>query len=167
MEHKLSSNADLAHEGAAKNIIIIALIAGTLDAIGAIVVYRADPVKLFQFIASGAFGVEAFSGGTVMAFWGLLFHYIIASAWTVIFFFMYPAIRILRKNRYVTGLLYGIFVWIIMNQIIIPLSKIPQAPFNLKSALTGASILVVMIGLPISLLTYRYYNKRNSRETTV
>ena len=165
MEHKLTSHPSVTHEGAVKNIIVIALIAGTLDAVGAIVVYRADPIKLFQFIASGAFGVEAFSGGVGMAFWGLLFHYIIASAWTVLFFFMYPAIKILRKNRYVTGLLYGIFVWIIMNLIIVPMSKIPQAPFNLKSALTGASILVVMIGLPISLLTYRYYSKRNSQET--
>jgi uncharacterized membrane protein YagU involved in acid resistance len=166
MEHKLTSHAGVTHEGAVKNIIIIALIAGTLDAVGAIVIYRADPVKLFQFIASGAFGVEAFSGGTVMACWGLLFHYIISSAWTVIFFFMYPALTILRKNRYLTGLLYGIFVWLVMNQIIMPLSKIPQAPFNFKSALTGISILIVMVGLPISLLTHRYYSKRNSEKTS-
>jgi hypothetical protein len=165
MEHKLTSHVGVAHEGAIKKIIIIALIAGTLDAVGAIVIYRANPVKLFQFIASGAFGVEAFSGGVVMAFWGILFHYIIALAWTAIFFFMYPAIKILRKNRYITGLLYGIFVWLVMNQIIIPLSKIPQAPFNFKSALIGASILVAMVGLPISLLTHRYYSMRNSQKT--
>ncbi len=164
MEHKLTSHTRVMSEGAAKKILIIFLVAGTLDALAAIVIYQADPLKLFQFIACGVFGAEAFSGGVGMALWGVFFHYFIASAWTVIFFFMYPAVNILRKNPYVTGLLYGIFIWIVMNQIVIPMSKIPQAPFNFKSALIGASILMLMVGLPISLLTYRYYNKRNSQQ---
>src|SRR5688572_7996093 len=91
---------------------------------------------------------------------GVIFHYFIAFSWTILFFFMYPALPIMRKNKYITGLLYGIFVWIVMNRVVIPLSEIAQRPFNLKGALTGMSILMVAIGLPISILTHRYYARR-------
>jgi uncharacterized membrane protein YagU involved in acid resistance len=66
----------------------------------------------------------------------------------------------MRKNKYIAGLLYGIFVWIIMNRVVIPLSEIQQRPFDLKGALTGMSILMVAIGLPISILTHRYYLRK-------
>jgi hypothetical protein len=144
-----------------RTIILTGLLAGTLDAIAAIVVSQASPAAVFKFIASGAFGAgKAFSGGDIMIVWGILFHYFIALSWTALFFFMYPALPLIRKNKYITGLLYGIFVWIMMNRVVIPLSEIPQKPFNFKGALTGMSILMVAIGLPISILTHRYYVRK-------
>lgn len=47
-----------------------------------------------------------------------------------------------------------------MNRVVIPLSEIAQRPFNLKGALTGMSILMIAIGLPISILTHRYFLRR-------
>ena len=162
MEPKIITQSDsLSSAGPWRTIILTGLLAGTLDAIAAIVVSQASPAAVFKFIASGAFGAgKAFSGGDVMIVWGVFFHYFIALSWTVLFFFMYPALPWMRKNKYITGLLYGIFVWIIMNRVVIPLSEIPQRPFNLKGALTGMSILMVAIGLPISILTHRYYLRK-------
>lgn len=161
MEHKLTSQTPSTYEGSFKTIVIIGLIAGTLDLTTAIIVSGVNPITLLQYIASGAFGAEkAFSGGLMMAFWGVIFHYFIAFSWTVLFFFAYPALKFLQKNKYITGLLYGLFVWIIMNLIIVPLSQIPPRPFNITGALKQASILMVMIGLPISILTHRFYSKR-------
>src|SRR5688500_18718690 len=162
MEPKLVSHSnDVSSEAPWKTILIIGLLAGTLDALGAIVVYQAEPAGLFKFIARGAFGAgRAFSGGVEMVMWGILFHYFIAYAWTTLFFFLYPTASFMRKNKYVTGLLYGIFVWIIMNRVILPLSEIPQQPFNIRGALIGASILMVAIGLPIAILTHRYYSRK-------
>ena len=162
MEPKIITQSDsLSSAGPWRTIILTGLLAGTLDAIAAIVVSQASPAAVFKFIASGAFGAgKAFSGGDIMIVWGVLFHYFIALSWTVLFFFMYPALPWMRKNKYITGLLYGIFVWIIMNRVVIPLSEIPQRPFNLKGALTGMSILMVAIGLPISILTHRYYLRK-------
>jgi len=48
-------------------------------------------------------------------------------------------------------------VWLIMNRIVVPLSRIPGGPFNLKNALIGLSIIIVAIGLPLSFMAYRYY----------
>ena len=162
MEPKIITQSDaLSSASPWRTIILTGLLAGTLDAIAAIVVSQASPAAVFKFIASGAFGAgKAFSGGDIMIVWGVLFHYFIALSWTGLFFFMYPALPWIRKNKYITGLLYGIFVWIMMNRVVIPLSEIPQRPFNLKGALTGMSILMVAIGLPISILTHRYYLRK-------
>ncbi len=166
MEQKLTPPPREINEGPAKTIVLTGLIAGTLDAIAAIVVSGSTPVQVFQYIASGAFGAEkAFSGGLTMVIWGVVFHYFIAFSWTILFFFLFPTISFLRKNEYITGLIYGIFVWTMMKFVVLPFSKIPQSPFNLKGALIGASILMVMIGLPISILTHRYYSKRKGNAT--
>jgi hypothetical protein len=146
---------------ALKIIIFTGFVVGTLDMLGAIVVYQADPARMFRFIASGAFGAgTAFSGGAIMVVWGIVFHYAIAFAWTIVFFFVYPWLPILGKNKYITGALYGVFIWLIMNKVVIPLSAIASGPFDLKSATIGASILIVAVGVPISLLTHRYYTRK-------
>lgn len=144
-----------------KAILFAALLAGTLDIIGAVIVYQANPTQVFKFIASGAFGAgRAFSGGSDMVAWGIAFHYIISLAWTIAFFFIYPLFPILSKNKYITGALYGIVIWVVMNKVIIPLSAIPPAPFNLRSAAIAALILIVAVGLPIAILTHRYYSRK-------
>ena len=162
MEQKSIGSSPAFHlESAWRAILLTGLIAGTLDALGPILINKANPKLMFQFIASGAFGSErAFAGGTPMVVWGVLFHYFIAYSWTTLFFLLYPAIPFLRKNKYITAVLYGVFVWIVMNRVVIPLSKIQQGPFNIKGALTGAAILIVAIGLPVSILARRYYSRK-------
>ena len=62
-----------------KAILKTGLIAGTLDILAAIVILaKMNAVGVLQYVASGVFGKEAFSGGTTMAIAGLIFHYIIA-----------------------------------------------------------------------------------------
>ena len=143
-----------------KAILIIGLIAGTLDITTAIIYYKVAPLTMGQVIASGAVGREAaFAGGLPMSLLGWFFHYFIATTWATIFFLLYPRIKILSTwNSVVVGLLYGVVVWIGMNRIVLPLSQIKQGPFNLTQALIGMTILMIMIGLPISVLTRRYYS---------
>src|SRR5688572_30989011 len=131
----MTESSALSSAGPWRTIILTGLLAGTLDAVAAIVVSQASPAAVFRFIASGAFGAgQAFSGGDVMIIWGVFFHYFIAFCWTVLFFFLYPAWPWMRKNKYITDLLYGIFVWIIMNVVVIPISELAQRPFHLEAA---------------------------------
>ena len=143
-----------------KAILQTGLIAGTLDLIGAIVsstiLNQKIPYKIFHYIASGIFGKEAFAGGTVMVFWGLLFHYIIAYSFTFLYFWLYPKIGFLAMNRVLSGILYGAFVWVIMNRVIVPLSNVPTGPFNLTQALVGMVVLMLMIGLPVATGAAKY-----------
>jgi hypothetical protein len=141
-----------------KAILFLGVLVGTLDILGATIVYQAHPAQIFKAVASGAFGVgTAFSGGATMVVWGIIFHYIIAFAWTVAFFFIYPLLPILWKNRFVTGTLYGVVIWVFMNIIVLPLSAITPGPFNVTAAAIGALILILAIGIPLAILIHRHY----------
>lgn len=142
---------------ALRTIIAGGMLAGTLDALAAIIVFNVSPEKLFQFIASAAFGSDAFSGGLFTVLWGAFFHYFIAFSWTILFFFIYPVVYRYIKNRGVTVFLYGILIWLVMNRIVIPLTFLSQPPFDLNQALVGSAILIFAVSLPIVLFTHRYY----------
>ena len=148
-----------------KSILAAWLIAGTLDISSAIISYSINTkdslLGLFQFIASGAFGNAAFSGGVPMAIAGLLFHYLIALTWTVIFFLLYPKLKFLSANRFIVGVLYGIFVWLVMNLIVLRLSRVPMINYHVSHIIAGTLYLIFCIGIPVSLLAGRYYSKNN------
>ena len=149
-----------------KIIAFTCLLAGTLDILSAIVDssirFKISPIELFQFIASGAFGPNAFSGGIPTAIAGLLFHYFIASCWTVFFFLVIPKFKLSPKYKIPVGLLYGIFVWLIMNLIVVPLSNVHKVKFTWSHTIMGMLYLMFMIGLPVSLMFYRFYFNQNN-----
>jgi hypothetical protein len=78
----------------------------------------------------------------------------------LLFYYLYPRMKVLTANKFIVGLLYGIFVWCVMNLIVVPLSQIPARPFQLQGAVINAVVLMFMIGLPISLMANKYYGKR-------
>jgi hypothetical protein len=147
--------------GTTKAILITGLIAGSLDLTAAIIVYHVNPASMLRGIASGAFGKEAFTAGGWIVLMGLFFHYFIATSWTTLYFLVYPKIKLLQKNKYASGVCYGVVVWLVMNRIVLPLTYIKgPATFQIERALIGMSILVFMIGLPIAILTHRHYANR-------
>lgn len=147
-----------------KTIIIAWLIAGTLDISSAIINFlitsKSSLLGLFQYIASGIFGDSAFNGGVPMALAGLIIHYFIAFTWTIIFFFIYPKIKVLSSNKIIIGFLYGIIIWIIMNKIILKLSNVPHINFSMLHDILGTLYLMFCIGLPLSFIIGNYYSKR-------
>ena len=143
----------------ANTIIITGLLAGTLDAVAALLVYQVKPMNMFRFIASGVFGPKALTGGLSMALWGVLFHYIIAFSWTFLFFFLHPRISGISPGKYVNGVVYGVLIWLVMNLIVLPMSRVGQAPLALKPSIIGAVILIFAVGLPVSLFVHRHYSR--------
>lgn len=142
-------------------IVLTGLLAGTLDAIGAFAWnYPTSPLKVFKFIASGAFGKAAFAGGTNMVLWGILFHYIIALSFSAVLFLMYPSFISKLRNKYVTAIVFALITWAITTLIIVPLSCIGWRPLHLKGVLIGFGILIFTIGLPVVLIADRFYFKK-------
>jgi hypothetical protein len=145
-------------------ILHAGFIAGLLDITGATISYviqrHREPTRMYQFIASGVFGKKAFEGGWIMAALGLLFHFMVAYIFTLIFFFLYPRIRLLSKNRVVTGLVYGLLVWSAMQFVVLPLSNVTRLPLKPVQAMIGIGVLMLCIGLPLSFMAYRYYRGR-------
>ena len=152
---------------AASVIVLAGLLTGTLDGMAAIIQYvvirGGSPVNVFVHIASGVFGSAAFSRGISVALWGVFFHYCIAFIWAVIFFQVYPRIAFLARNRLVTGLLLGLFIWLVMNLVVLPLSNVPPLRFNPVRVSLGIIILMLCVGLPITWLTAGYYARKAAK----
>ena len=136
-------------------------IAGALDAGAAVVLFFSaggtDPARVFQFIASGVFGADAFLGGVEMAVWGVVFHFAIALIFAAFFFLIYPSVRQYVSNPVAIGLLYGLLIWLFMNRIVLPLSNAPVQPFDPARAVIGMVVLMVLVGLPIALIAHKHY----------
>ena len=139
-------------------IIKAGIIVGTLDILSAFIYVFIKTGKfifsfsILKFIASGIFGKDALSGKGTMIFCGLILHYIIAFAFTIFFFWLFPKIKVAEKNIILTGIVYGTFTWMVMNLIVLPLSDIPYRPFNIFNAITNIIILIICIGIPLSFM---------------
>jgi hypothetical protein len=143
-------------------LLLLCLIAGTLDAIAAILMtWKYPATTVFKFIASGWFGTAALKGGTEMVVCGVLFHYLIASIHSCIFFFLYPGFKRVVGNKIVIAIIIGVLIWAIMEFVVLPLTNIPRrlAPEPISSMLIGAGVLCVTLGAPIVIIANRYYSK--------
>lgn len=144
-------------------IFLSGLIAGTLDILAAIVIYsvilqKTTAIKILQSIASGIFKKDAYSGGSQMALYGLLLHYFIALVFAWFYFTIYPYFTFLKKNALLAGILYGIFVWIVMNLVVLPtvFPVLPEKHFDFPLILS-ILILICCIGIPIAFITRKYH----------
>lgn len=148
---------------ATKTIFRATFVAGTLDILSALILYgfvfsQVGPQRILQSIASTLLGKAAFQGGAGPDILGLGIHYSISLVFATLYFFGYPSIPFLKKNRIVSGLLYGLFVWMVMNLAVLPLIGYAKFPSRWDSILKGALILMFALGLPISFITSRHYS---------
>ena len=119
------------------------------------------PTRIFQSVASGLLGPKSFQGGAKTAALGLFLHFLIAFIWAVIYFVASRRILFLTQRPVIAGLLYGEFVWLIMNCVVVPLSAIHRWPprFDAASVITGPIGHMFLVGLPIALAVKRWAPK--------
>jgi phage shock protein PspC (stress-responsive transcriptional regulator) len=140
--------------GAGLAILCGTLVVGTLDALDAIIFFGvrgATPVRIFQSIASGLIGRDAFQGDNRTAWLGVVLHYLIAFLIVLVFFLISRRVRFLIEHPIVSGLAYGIAVYFTMNHLVIPLSAAVQGPFSLPVFANGILIHIFGVGLPAAL----------------
>jgi hypothetical protein len=120
-----------------------------------------SPVRIFQSVASGLLGPKSFQGGAQTAALGLFLHFLIAFIWAVIYYVASRQIGFLTARPVIAGLLYGEFVWVMMNCVVVPLSAIHRWPprTDPASIITGPILHTVLVGLPIALAVSRWAPK--------
>jgi hypothetical protein len=118
--------------------LIAGLITGSLDISAAFIQYfimtHESPVVILPFIASGVFGNGAFNGENIMILWGLIFHFIIVIIFAI-FFWQSKIFPSILKNKLLTGVLYGFFIWSVMKFLVLPLSQAPKSPLHFTGAI--------------------------------
>lgn len=143
-----------------RTILWIGLVVGTLDITENIVFngFRGiTPWRIFQFIASGLVDGRSFQLGWASVALGVVIHYAIALTWTAIFYIAASRFRVLWRRPILSGLLYGVMVYVVMNFVVLPLSAVPPRPSAATILVRVNAVLALMfcIGLPVALLVQR------------
>ena len=130
------------------------LTVGVLDGLDALIFFGVrgvPPIRVFQAIASGLLGREAFQGGGATLLLGVALHFLIATT-VVAVYVIVSRITSLNSRPLVFGPLYGVAVDPVMNLVVIPLSAIGGGPPRAWPViLNGILINMIGVGLPSAL----------------
>jgi hypothetical protein len=150
---------DYLHRSVAKAIIVGAVVAAVLDMLEPIVFFGirgVPPIKMPQAIASGLLGRAAYSGGLSTALLGLALHLFIALVWATLFVLIARLQPILTRQPVVSGLSYGVVIYLVMHHVVLPLSRVvPRSHSKLPVLINDVAAMVFLVGLPISLANRR------------
>lgn len=138
------------------------LIAGILDITSAFVIAEikgTGSIRMLQGIASGLLGRRSFEGGMATAGLGLSIHFLIAFTAAAVFYAASRKFSSLIQHFIVSGVFYGIAVYIFMYWIVMPLA-FPTARHSTSRDVTAVIVHIVLIGLPISLVIRRFSNEK-------
>jgi len=139
-------------------ILIGGLIAGAFDITYALLwfagVKHAPWMRIPQSVAGGLLGRASFDGGTATVVLGFALHWTIAIIWASIY--VYAGRRFipdLLRKPIPYGLAYGVWIYFVMNWVVLPLDAMHTKPHftPLDTWLTGLAIHMFGIGLSIAL----------------
>jgi len=133
------------------------LLCGVMDITAAFITWwpkGVKPPRLLQGIAAGWLGPRSFDGGMATSALGLAFHFLIAFTAATVFYLASRQLTFMISRPVVTGVLYGIAVYIVMYWVVMPLSNFHGAK-TVTSSIVAIITHIVCVGLPISVVIHR------------
>ena len=80
---------------------------------------------------------------------------------------MFPRLKFLWYDKYLVGVLYAVFVALVVNQLILPLTPLPTKPFDLSMAVQGWFVLSLALGIPIVYRAYKFYGVEEGKKVVI
>ena len=144
--------------GALRAILTAGLVVGILDISSAFVIWWQRGVTIqrgLQGIAAGLLGAKSYEGGMATACLGLAVHFFVAFVVVSIFYLASRKIPFLTTQPLISGVFYGIGVYIVMYWFVLP-TAFSTFRHRLSNELIEAAIHVCLIGLPTAFIVRRY-----------
>jgi len=135
------------------------LLAGIFDITQAFIGFGflgAKPFRILQHIAGGVFGARSMQMGWTSAALGLGFHFTVAFTAAAVYYLASRGLRVMVEHAVICGLIYGELVFLFMYFVVLPLTPLGPAKFNIVSYITGPVGHTVLVGLPIALSVRRF-----------
>src|SRR5579859_2315300 len=91
---------------------------GLFSSVLVVAAYGSTVSRLFQGVASTVIGPRALDGGTATAALGVLMHFGVALAWSIVFLLIYSTVGGIRNavrtrgGVFAVAAIYGPFVWL-------------------------------------------------------
>ena len=154
------------HAGATAAILIGGLTAGALDHLSACatLIPRGVPaLGMLQYIASGAIGQRAFSGGIGTAALGLAVHLSLTTLMAAIYVVASLRVPLLLARPWSSGVIYGAVICVVMNYVAVPSSLVANWKAPTGWELVGAFLASCFyVGVPIAALASHFLGPRPS-----
>ena len=151
-------DSPLAKSKITRAIITAWLVVGILDISSAIVIWWTRGVSLtrgLQGITAGLLGRAASDGGIATAALGLAIHFFVAFVVVTVFYLASRKILFLTQHAVISGIVYGIGVYLVMYWIVLP-TAFATFHHRLFNDALAIAIHITLIGLPTALIVRRY-----------
>jgi hypothetical protein len=140
-------------------VVVGGAIVGVVDVIAAFAVHAAfggvRPATVLQGIASGLLGPAAFQGGDAAAALGMVLHFVIAFVVAAVYYLASRGWPVLVRRPLVYGMIYGVLVYAVMNQVVLPMSRVTLRPRPWSFIVTMIVVHLLCVGLPVALTMAR------------
>ena len=129
-------------------VLLGGLAAGVGDSVLALVLYPVSLLRIYQSVAAGLLGRDAYQGGLATAALGMFLHFFIATTAAFVYVAASSRLELLRRQPVPCGLVFGAAVYFFMNFVVVPLSRARAGGFAWKPMVGHA----LLLGLPIALI---------------
>jgi len=113
------------------------------------------PLRILQGIASALLGPRSFEGGPTTGALGAVIHFFIALSAATVFYAASRKLPLLILRPILSGIVYGVSVYVVMYWIVLPLAHFQGAPRNLFNSIVAIVTHIICVGLPISIVVSR------------
>lgn len=144
-------------------IVAGGLTAGALDILSACATlpHGIPALGMLRFIASGAIGQHALSGGTATAMLGLAVHFSLTTLMAGIYVLTSLRVPTLLARPWTAGVIYGAIICVAMNYVAVPLSLVAHWKAPTGWHLVGAFLACCLyVGVPIASWTTHFFGPR-------
>jgi hypothetical protein len=153
-------------------VIIACVLVAALDGAFAVVLYVqvlrvCSAAQLMQSIAGALLGRAAFRGGRTTVVLGLALHFAVACGWTLAYAALRagsPRLRQLTartRGAVTAGAIFGVFVWLAMDLLIVPLSRATATPLWSSLFVILLAWHAVGVGIPLALIVREPSRRRS------
>ena len=123
--------------------LLASVAAGIPDVFAAALLSRSSPGKILQTIASGVLGEASYMGGGTSIAFGLGLQIAMSFVIAIVYNMAFLQVESVRNYPFTAAALYGVVIFVVMNFVVVPLSRAhPQPQWNLVSVVV---MLIVMI----------------------
>ena len=149
------------NQSAVRTILMAGVVAGIFDGTYAVAYFgltRGVPAhRIFQHVASGLLGRSSFDLGWKSVVLGVACHFTVAIGAAASYAIASKAMPILVRKPVLFGPLFGLAIYVFMNFVVIPLSRVTpsRGPAAADVLITGVLVHMFLIGLPIALILSR------------
>ena len=141
-----------------KPALIATLLCGTLDILLAVIlstIYGKGPAAMLRGVASGPIpgATEWGAAGSAL---GLATHFTLMAIIVVVFMTAARERPSLLDRPWVSGLIYGLITYVVMNLIVVPLRFGSPLPPPTRAIVTQLFAHIVLVGWPTAFIARRY-----------